>query len=226
MAPSPLSSVRAQELPSSWPPTALGTGHGGPDPIPAGPAAAPPDTSGRRAPLPRPRSSRSQRRNPNRAAVPHHPGGLQAPWAPAPAPGLGGTLSPRGEVPQERPAARGRQEAHVPVLGCGGHEPLGQDAGHTQGGPRQDLGTLCGRVTLQRGGRAGVSLGARDWDPRATLRKQPRTRTRAMWTPPKVPGGQEGDHPRPRGTESREPPTGFTRGRLRPRKKRELNSRG
>lgn len=114
----------------------------------------------------------------------------------------------------------------MPVLGCGGHEPLGQDAGHTQGGPRQDLGTLCGRVTLQRGGRAGVSLGARDWDPRATLRKQPRTRTRAMWTPPKVPGGQEGDHPRPRGTESREPPTGFTRGRLRPRKKRELNSRG
>lgn len=116
MAPSPLSSVRAQELPSSWPPTASGTGHGGPDPIPAGPAAAPPDTSGRRAPLPRPRSSRSQRRNPNRAAVPHHPGGPQAPWAPAPAPGLGGTLSPRGEVPRERPAARGRQEAHVPGL--------------------------------------------------------------------------------------------------------------
>lgn len=115
---------------------------------PAGPAAAPPATSGRRVPpattwvLTQPAEEAQPR---GRAPPPQQ---LPRPLAPHPSPRprqeseSPGRSAPRapGSL-RETPEGRARG-AHAPIPGCRGHEQLGQDAGHTQSDPKQDRACL------------------------------------------------------------------------------------
>lgn len=107
---------------------------------PAGPVCPPPDQS--------PHSASGG--NPNRAGMPQHPSGSQAPRAPTPAPRLSGILSPRGKVPREHRAARGRQLRGWPRR----HTRLSRAAGD-----RSSLGRtrVTHRVTPSKTGPARAS---------------------------------------------------------------------